>query len=200
MWSKNTLSQTKKNRSLIVLSGPSGAGKSTLLEHLLSSSEDQKITTFISYTTRPRRKFEKEGQNYHFITNEEFHYLKKQDFFLEWTHVYNYYYGSPAQKVEELLSQGKVIIKDMDLKGAEFIKAHFPQSLRIFISPPSVEVLMNRIQNRGEESEADMLLRKQLVEEQMKQASEFDHQIINDELSESLKRIKKIIAFSIGPS
>ena len=122
-----------------MLSGPSGAGKSTIVKEILSAYGPDIMGTTISYTTRSPRSAEREACDYHFVSEEEFLSLKRDFFFAEWTYVYNHYYGTAIDQIDRHRREGRAIIKDFDLKGAEAIKRLYPQTLNIFISPPSRE-------------------------------------------------------------
>lgn len=183
----------EKTKPFIVLSGPSGSGKSTLLKQVLEFYGPDKIKTTISYTTRPPRGREKDSKDYYYVSKERFLELVEQNFFMEWAIVYGHYYGTAMDQVLSHWQQGCAIIKDCDLQGAENIKKCFPQALRIFITAPSLQTLKDRVSKREENTDTEMSIRIRAAEEEIKQASSFDHQIVNEDLSKSLEKLKKII-------
>lgn len=186
MWSNN-------KKPLVVISGPSGVGKSTIVKEILSFYGPKKMGTTITYTTRLPRDTEKHGREYYFVSEAEFINLKEKNVLVEWTYIYNHYYGTAIEQMNHLWKAGKVIIKDFDLKGARAIKTLYPQTLRIFISPPSVEELIQRVQKRSENSEKDMEIRIKQAKSEMEKSSCFDYSLENNNLSTTLEKLKKII-------
>ena len=182
-----------KKKPLIVLSGPSGAGKSTIVKEILSLYGPEKMGTTISYTTRPPRGLEQEAREYHFVTEEEFLSLKKKDFFAEWAYVYNYYYGTAIEQIDRQWREGRAIIKDLDLQGADIIKKLYPHTLRVFIFPPSLEELIHRVYKRSENKGKDMEIRIKQARKEIEQSSQFDYQLKNVDLRETIKKLKKIV-------
>ena len=187
MWSKSN------KKPLIIISGPSGVGKSTIVKEILSFYGPGKMGTTITYTTRSPRGTEKHGREYYFVNEEEFTSLKERNILVEWTYIYNHYYGTAIKQMNSLWKEGKVIIKDFDLKGAVAIKTLYPQTLRIFISPPSVEELVQRVQKRSENPEKDMEIRIQQAKHEMEESSHFDYSLENNDLSTTIEKLKKII-------
>ena len=183
-------------KTFIVLSGPSGVGKSTLIKEALSFFGPEKLGSTVSYTTRNRRNGEAEGKDYHFVSHDEFEKLKDNDFFAEWACVYNHYYGTPLNQIYKFWNENKVIIKDLDLLGAELIKKRFPSTLGVFVLPPSLDTLIERIRkrqhNNGGEKE-DMVIRRKQACKEIQQASDFDYQLVNKNFSETFEKLKKII-------
>jgi len=176
----------------IVLSAPSGTGKTTLA-HLLVNSMD-KLLLSVSYTTRPMRGSEQEGVNYHFVTEERFHQMIDQGAFLEWAKVHDNYYGSSAQWTEEALKSGQNVLFDIDVQGGLQIKAHYPDAVTIFITPPSFEELEKRLVRRGTESHA--LIKKRLSaakDEIMVGLEKYDYVINNEKLDRALFDLTAII-------
>lgn len=182
-----------KGQAFIVISGPSGTGKSTIVREILSFYGLERMGTTVSYTSRLPRKSEQEGREYHFISREQFLQLKKKKFFAEWTYVYEHYYGTAIEQINQLWNEGKIIIKDFDLQGAEALKKMYPQILRVFIHPPSLKELENRVYHRKENEKKDIKLRMEQAKVEIQQASLFDYQLKNTNLSKTVERLKKII-------
>ena len=182
-----------KERAFIVISGPSGTGKSTIVREILSFYGSDKMGKTVSYTSRLPRGSEREGCEYHFVSKKQFSLLKEQSFFAEWACVYGHYYGTAIEQINQLWNKGKAIIKDFDLQGAEAIKKLYPQTLRVFIHPPSLEELESRVYNRKENEKEDMEMRMKQAKVEIQQASLFDYQLKNVNLSETVGKLKKII-------
>ena len=182
-----------KKQAFIVLSGPSGSGKSTLLKLVLKLYKPDQLKTLISYTTRPPRGKEQNFQDYYYVSREQFFKLVNQNFFVEWASVYGHYYGTAMDQVMEHWKKGIAIIKDCDLQGAQNIKKRFPQTLRIFIQAPSMKDLKDRVSKREENTNQEMNVRIQAAPKEIQQAHHFEHQIINENLPETLKKLKTLI-------
>lgn len=175
---------------IIVLSAPSGTGKSTICERLLKSLPNLKMS--ISYTTREPRPGEIDGVHYYFIDREKFEEMIKRDEFVEWAQVYGNYYGTSKSIINEIVESGKDVLLDIDTEGAKNIKKLFPESVLIFILPPSIEELKRRLKNRGElpETIAKRLLK---VGEEVSQYRFYDYLVVNDDLGRALEDIISII-------
>ncbi len=187
------MNKRKTAKPFIVLSGPSGSGKSTLLKRVLELYGSDKLRTTVSYTTRPPRGREKDSKDYYYVSEKRFLELAEQNFFMEWARVYEHYYGTAMDQVLSHWQQECAIIKDCDLQGAENIKKCFPQALRVFIQPPSLLTLKNRVSKREENTDKEMNIRIKAAEEEMKQAHSFDYQIVNEDLLETVNKLKIII-------
>ncbi len=183
----------RKKQPFIVISGPSGAGKSTIVKEILSLYGPKAMSTTVSYTTRPRRNSEKDGRDYHFVSEERFVSLKDMNFFAEWAYVYDNYYGTAVDQIEKHWREGRAIIKDFDLQGASSIRKLYPQVVRVFISPPSTEELVNRVRRRKENSAEDMKLRMEQAQKEMEQISRFDYHVENVDILGTVKKLEKII-------
>ncbi len=183
----------KQPEPLIIISGPSGVGKSTLVNDILTIYGSQRMAKVVSHTTRPARKTEINHQDYHFVSQDTFEQLKKQNAFVEWARVYHHYYGTSLQSILPHWNDNKAVITDLDIQGADSIKKAFPHSLRIFILPPSMEALQNRIQIRSANNKEDIKHRQKAAEREMQKAKEFDHQVINQDRSAAVKKIQSII-------
>lgn len=173
---------------LIVLTGPSGVGKGTLVRSLLQRHPELYLS--ISVTTRSPRAGEIDAQHYYFISREKFKEMVAQGELLEWAEFAGNCYGTPRQQVEEKIRQGKWVLLEIELEGARQIRATFPEALRIFIMPPSMQELEQRIRNRGQDSEEAIARRLRRAQEEINAAGEFDFEIINDDFETALKDIE----------
>ena len=176
---------------LIVLTGPSGVGKGTLLKELLQRHPELYVS--ISATTRPPRSDEVDGINYYFRTREQFTAMIAAGELLEWAEFAGNYYGTPTQPVQEQINQGRSIILEIELLGARQVAKIAPESLKIFILPPSVAELEARIRNRGQDPEAAIIQRLERAQAEIDAATEFDLQIVNDDLQIALEQIEAAI-------
>ncbi|AOY77375.1 guanylate kinase [Clostridium formicaceticum] len=180
-----------KKGLLIVVSGPSGAGKGTICKNLLKSNKQIKIS--VSATTRDPRKGEVEGENYYFISKEQFEDMIKQDALLEYASVYDNYYGTPKKYVLENLENGNDVLLEIDIAGALQVKEKFADGVFIFILPPSLEELKKRIVTRGTESQKDIEKRYGCAIEEIEQVIKYDYAIFNDDLQRATKDVEAII-------
>jgi guanylate kinase len=176
---------------LIVISGPSGAGKGTLCKALLSKNRELNIS--VSATTRLPRNGEINGINYFFIDNEKFENMIKDDEFLEYARVYDNYYGTPKSNVESLLEQGKDVILEIDIQGALNVKKSYDDGVFIFIIPPSMGELKNRIKKRGSETEESLLKRFKAAYKEMNYISKYNYVVINDTVESAVRKLESII-------
>jgi guanylate kinase len=176
---------------LIVITGPSGVGKGTIVRSLLKSHPD--LCFSISATTRQPRPGEVEGLDYYFFSRTQFEAAIASGEFLEWAEYAGNYYGTPRTKVEEQLARGNSILLEIEVVGAKKIASIFPNALRIFILPPSLEELEQRIKNRGANSEESIARRLAIAKAEIEASSEFDFTIINDDLEGAIAEIETII-------
>ena len=176
---------------LIVITGPSGVGKGTLVRSLFQKYTDLYFS--ISATTRKPREGEIDGKDYFFLSHEEFKMMIKKGDFLEWAEYAGNYYGTPRHNVESQISQGKKVILEIEVIGANLIKKSFVDALRIFILPPSMEVLEQRLKGRGTDSESAIIKRLNKAQEELKAQEEFDVKIINDDLDIALQELETAI-------
>lgn len=189
---------------LLIITAPSGAGKTTIVRHLLSTFPELGFS--ISATTRKRRPQEINGRDYYFLTPERFEVLRKADAFLEWEEVYEgQFYGSLLHDAIRLQKAGKIVVFDIDVKGALRLKKKFPdKTFVIFIAPPSLEILIARLKSRGTESEESLTKRINRVTEEMNFQHRFDHVIVNDELQHAFNEaetiVTKLIADNLKPN
>ncbi|MBE9175238.1 guanylate kinase [Synechocystis salina LEGE 06155] len=183
--------QTPVKGQLIVLTGPSGVGKGTLVQLLLERHPHWFLS--ISATTRSPRAGEEDGQSYYFLSKEEFQTWIGEEKLLEWAEYAGNYYGTPRQPVEAQIAQGKTVLLEIEVLGARQIKQTFPSARRIFILPPSVEVLEERLRGRGSDSETAIAKRLAQAQQELQAATEFDHQLVNDDLDRALHRLIDLI-------
>ena len=175
---------------LVVLSGPSGTGKGTICQAL---REESPIRYSISATTRKPRGKEMHGKEYFFLTKEEFEDLRQHDGLLEWACVYDNYYGTPRQFVEDVLNGGEDCILEIDPQGAMQIRQSMPEAVLIFVAPPSLEELKKRIIGRGTDSIEEINKRMSCATEEMGSMDKYDYVIINDTVSEAVKKMQAIL-------
>ncbi|MDJ0681758.1 MAG: guanylate kinase [Xenococcaceae cyanobacterium MO_167.B52] len=176
---------------LIVITGPSGVGKGTIVRSLLQNHPQLSLS--ISATTRNPRPGEADGQDYYFISKEEFLEAISNSGFLEWAEYAGNYYGTPRTKIEELLDAGKWVLLEIELVGARAIAEIFPDALRIFILPPSLEELEARIRKRGKDSESAINQRLIRAKTEIAAKDEFDICIVNQDLATTIEEVEKAI-------
>jgi len=187
---ENPAGEIRRGR-LYVISGPSGAGKGTLVQGLLKRFPG--LTLSISATTRPPRHNEEDGREYYFSEEPDFLGQVQADSFLEWAKLYGYYYGTPRGRVEDLLNAGKSVILEIDVQGARQVKTRMQSALGIFIEPPSLVELENRLHSRGSENAEDVKKRVDHAEQELQQGSDFEHRIVNDDLEKALDELIEIV-------
>ncbi|MGA7877502.1 MAG: guanylate kinase [Desulfoferrobacter sp.] len=176
---------------LFVVSAPSGVGKTTLIQHIRSRWQD--LCFSVSATTRAPRPGEIDGQDYFFLSKEEFVQGIKEDRFLEWAHVHGEYYGTDSRQIETWVTEGKDVLLDIDVQGARQVRCAFPLAHMIFILPPSIDVLRERLQKRGTESAEKAAGRLAAAQGEMAEAAWYDFIIVNDDLEEALKDLNAIL-------
>jgi guanylate kinase len=177
--------------SLFMVVAPSGAGKSSLVNALLA--KESELCLSISYTTRAPRPAEIEGQHYHFISVAEFLERKDKNEFLECAEVHGNYYGTSRVLINQYMQAGKDVLLEIDWQGAQQVKAQFPQAVGIFILPPSIEDLAQRLKKRGQDS-AQVIARRLLAAGgEIAHAPEFEYVIINNEFETALSELMTII-------
>ena len=175
---------------IILIAAPSGAGKNSFMERALK--DYPRLRDVITYTTRPMRTGEDPGA-YHFITLTKFESLIKENFFVEWSRVHDSLYGISRQSLEETWSENEVAIMDIDVQGVDKIKAIYSDAVSVFILPPSIEVLRERILARDKKPPANLELRLENAKKEVALASFYDYQVVNDNFEESYTEFKKIV-------
>lgn len=180
-----------KNGLLIVVSGPAGCGKGTVLRELFNCRKG--LYYSVSATTRRPRPDEKDGVNYFFLTTSEFEERIKSGKMLEYAMYCENYYGTPRDKVDEMLQKGQDVILEIEVVGAMNIKILYPDALLIFIMPPSLQELEARLVGRGTEDSDTIAKRIKAAETEMAQAHKYDYKVINNIAVEAAKELSKII-------
>lgn len=177
---------------LIVLSGPSGVGKGTVCSALRSKAPE--LVYSVSATTRAPREGEREGINYFYKTREQFQAMIANNDLLEWAEYVGNYYGTPRSFVTETLNSGRDIILEIEVQGALQVKERFPEGVFIFLLPPSLDELQNRIVTRGTESEETIRSRMNAAIDELKLIENYDYAVVNDQIEKACSKIQAIIA------
>ena len=178
---------------LIVLSGPSGVGKGTV-RRAIFESEDNDFQYSVSMTTRPMRAGEVEGVDYYFRTREEFEALIASGEMLEYADYVGNYYGTPLSYVQKTLDEGKDVFLEIEVQGARQVKEKAPDGVFIFLTPPDLHELKNRIVNRGTDAMEIIEERMRVAREEIEMMALYDYAVVNDEVPRAVERIKDIIA------
>ena len=176
---------------LFVISGPSGSGKTTLVTRVLSNVENLRFS--ISYTTRSMRAGEVRGEHYEFVPREEFQGMIERDFFAEWAEVHGNFYGTPRADIQKWIETGVDVILDIDVQGAKRLRGVFDDAVFIFVVPPSIEILEQRLRDRKSEQDRDISIRLGIVREEVACSKCYDYIIINDEADVAAGRIEAVI-------
>ncbi|MBU1711785.1 MAG: guanylate kinase, partial [Proteobacteria bacterium] len=184
-------SDVSKTGSLFIISAPSGAGKTTLCSALMKHFDDMLYS--ISYTTREPRKGEKNGVDYHFISKEYFEKLITEGKWAEWAKVHGNYYGTSAVFLDEAIASGNDILLDIDVEGTKQIIGRYPDSITIFIMPPSLDILRFRMESRGSDSREVIERRMVNAEMEISQRSIYKHVIVNDNLLKAVTELISIV-------
>jgi guanylate kinase len=176
---------------LFVISAPSGVGKSTLIRNVLA--ECPKLKFSVSCTTRPPRSGEIPGKDYNFLGKDEFLSGISSGRFLEWAQVHGEYYGTDLNPIEKWLNAGNDVLLDIDVQGARLVRCAYPTAQTIFILPPSLNVLEERLRNRATESDDQLVIRFASAQRELLEAPWYDYVIINDDLLEAISDLKAIL-------
>jgi guanylate kinase len=176
---------------LLVLSSPSGGGKTTIARNLLQARDD--LGYSVSATTRPKRNGERDGVDYHFLSRDEFLRRVEAGEFLEWATYGGNLYGTLREEIERIVGRGRTAVLDVEIEGARQLRASFPNSLHLFVLPPSAEVLVNRLVGRN--SEAPAVLRERITRaaDELAAVAEYDYAILNEDLVLAVAQVAAIL-------
>lgn len=177
----------------MVISSPSGGGKTTVIQRILNSADDR-FRYSVSLTTRPKRDYEVDGKDYRFVTEEEFNRVIQQDGLVEHERVHNWLYGTPRALIETWLENGLIVFFDVDVRGAFSIRKRYDKSAwLIFIKPPNLTTLVQRLKKRGTETDKQVKKRMERVPEEMRLGEQFDDVVINRDIEETTQKVLQII-------
>ncbi len=193
------MEKKENDKKVVIFTAPSGAGKTTLVRYLLNQLND--LSFSVSATTRSKRSHEVDGKDYYFLTQEEFDDKVSNDDFLEWEEVYEgCRYGTLKSEVERIWKQGKHVIFDVDVKGAVNIKNYYQEkALAIFVKPPSVEVLMQRLVDRKTETPESLNKRMARSKHELNYENYFDKIVVNDQLDEAKNSALNLVSKFLKP-
>lgn len=177
---------------LFVISGPSASGKDTIIKQVMDKLGDASRLS-VSMTTRQRREGERDGVNYHYVTEEDFKEHLSSGKMLEFAQYGMFFYGTPIEPVERWLSQGKIVFLIIEVQGGEKIKRLFPDSRKIFVLPPSLEELERRLRGRGTDKEDSIVRRMGIATSEIMRADEYDYIVENDDLNQAVDDMLSII-------
>lgn len=177
---------------LIILSGPSGSGKSSVIRRLLAESR-RPLRLSVSATTRPPRRGERDGVDYHFWTPERFRKEVEADAFLEWAEVHGRCYGTLAREVEPYLAKGIGVILEIDVQGAAALRKLFPDAISIFLLTTDWEAYERRLRQRGTETDESIARRLATARRELERAGEYEYQVVNDDLDKAVAQVQAIV-------
>lgn len=180
-----------KKGLLVVISAPSGGGKGTILKELFATDKNLRLS--VSATTRQPRPGEEHGKHYYFISREEFEAMIREGKMLEHARYVDNYYGTPRGPVEEWTGKGLDVVLEIEVQGGAQVKRLMPECVSIFIMPPSLEVLAERLRGRGTEDEATVLKRLETARQEIPHAAEYDYIVTNDRLEDAVEDIRAIL-------
>ena len=185
------------NNKIIIISSPSGAGKTTICKYLLKKIDNVKLS--ISYTTRPKRKNEKNKKDYFFVNREKFNELAKKNYFIETAKVFDYYYGTPLANINNSFKKNNHILFDIDWQGAKKIRKSYDKSqiIDFFILPPNKKELKSRLEKRGRDNKREINKRLSLAVSEIKHYKEYQFVLINENIINTVNNLVKIINNSL---
>lgn len=184
--------KNKKSGQLIIVSAPSGAGKDTVVRGVMEKDNTNRWVS-VSATSRPPRKGEQNGVDYYFFSKEEFEEKIKEDYFLEYAEYAGNYYGTPKEYIKEKLDQGIDVILIIEIQGAAIIKQKLPESLLIFIMPPSLKTLVKRLKGRGTDSNDKIIERFHTAYKEINEVTKYNYVVVNDKLEEAIEKVDAIL-------
>ena len=176
----------------LVISAPSGAGK-TSLAHALVERHQELVEFSVSATTRTKLGYEEASRHYHFVDNDEFERMAAAGELLEYATVHNRKYGTPRSEVEARLSQGRIVVMDIDVQGARQVRKAMADAVLVFVLPPSAEELRRRLAGRASEENEERQLRLETARQELRAAGEFDYIVVNDDFDDALGTLEAII-------
>ena len=176
---------------VLVLSGPSGAGKGTLVERLVAARPE--CTFSISATTRPRRSTEQDGVQYEFVARDEFERRRSAGLFLEWAEVHDHLYATPVRFVDEQVRAGRVVVLDVDVQGGASVRRARPDAVTVFVHPPSIDALRQRLLKRATDAPAVVETRLRNAPGELAEWREYDYLVMNDDLEQAVARLTAIV-------
>lgn len=183
--------KSKERGNLVVISGPSGAGKGSIIQEVIKNNDH--IWLSVSMTSRKIRGQEVEGKEYYFITREEFEAKIAHGEMLEYTEYSGNYYGTPRGKINEHLESGQDVILEIEIEGALNIKKMLPDTIFIFIMPPSMQELKKRLENRKTETEDKIIRRFKRAYQEINEVTKYNYVVVNDELEQAVSKVKSIL-------
>jgi guanylate kinase len=183
----------KNPGKLIIISSPSGGGKSTICRKLLARNKKDNWVFSVSVTTRPKRENERNGREYKFVEYSEFVKLRNRGEFAESCQVHRYYYGTPKAPINKIISNGGVMLFDVDVKGAKKLKDIYRNAVTIFILPPSQVELKRRLKRRGTEDDKHFKIRQKRAISEMKLYKRFEYVVVNNDLNRAVKDVEMIV-------
>ena len=175
----------------VVLSAPSGAGKTTIARALVEAVED--VVFSVSATTRPARGHEVDGVDYHFLSEADFRVMIEADELVEWAEVHGHLYGTLRKGIQSALEEGRFLILDVDVQGAMQMRERVPDSVLVFVLPPSADALVERLTERGTEGEDNVTERIENACSELEQASRFDYIVVNENLDQAIDEVRSIV-------
>jgi len=177
---------------LFVVSAPSGAGKTSLLRALIPS--DPRLQLSVSHTTRAPRPGEQDGEHYHFVDRARFEAMVAAGAFLEHAQVFDNFYGTAEQSVRDVLAAGRDVVLEIDWQGARQMRARFPEAVSVFIVPPDVQTLRERLSGRGQDSAEVIERRMRAARRELSHYGEYDYLVVNDDFAQALADLRAIVA------
>jgi len=182
---------SRRRGLLFIVSAPSGSGKTTLVERLVEQTPRLKMSR--SYTSRPARTGETDGVDYNFVTRDRFEAMAAGGEFLEWAPLYGNLYGTRGADTEKMLAEGHDVVLVIDVQGARKVRASGLKTSTVFVMPPSLEVLEQRLRGRSKDSEAEIQRRLQVARGEVSAFSEYDFVVVNDEVTAAVDRLRSIV-------